>query len=67
MALAAGAQHLYEWYAIALDWRTGEEVWRVRAGAGGTFNDNYLPGSISPDGIFFQGVFQGVVRVRDID
>ncbi|CAM1508903.1 Fc.00g026420.m01.CDS01 [Cosmosporella sp. VM-42] len=64
-ALARDGEYLYEWYAIALDWRTGEEVWRVRTGAGGMLNDNYLPGSLGPDGSFFQGVFQGLVRIRD--
>ena len=63
--MTESAEGKYEWYAVALDWRTGKEAWRVRTGAGGTFNDNYLPGSIGSDGSFFQGIFQGVVRIRD--
>lgn len=56
---------LYEFYINAVDWRTGKEVWRVRTGAGGTFNDDFLPGTLGPDGSFFQGVWNGVVRLRD--
>lgn len=54
-----------EWYAIALDWRTGKEAWRVRTGAGDDFNDNYQPGILGPDGSFYQGVNGGVIRVKD--
>ena len=56
---------LYEWYVAALDWKTGKVVWQVIAGAGGSFNDDYLPGALGPDGTFYQGVLDGVVMVRD--
>lgn len=56
---------LYEWYVAALDWKTGKVVWEIRTGAGGSFNDNYLPGALGPDGTFYQGVLDGVVMVRD--
>lgn len=56
---------VWVWYVVALDWRTGKEVWRVRSGAGGTFNDDYQPGALEPDGSFYQSVIGGVVRVRD--
>ncbi|KAL5355473.1 hypothetical protein BJX96DRAFT_184092 [Aspergillus floccosus] len=55
----------YTWYVVAVDWETGKEVWRLRTGAGGTFNDDYQPGAIGPDGSFYQNVIGGVVRVRD--
>jgi hypothetical protein len=55
----------YMWYAVALDFATGNEAWRVRAGSGGTFNDNYLPGTLGPDGSFIQGVSGGLVVVKD--
>jgi hypothetical protein len=58
-------QGKYEWYVAALDWRTGEVVWQLRTGAGGSFNDNYLPGTLGPDGTFYQGVINGVVKVKD--
>lgn len=53
------------WYVVALDWETGKEMWRVRTGAGGTYNDDYEPGALGPDGSFFQSVIGGVIRVRD--
>ncbi|KAI9735709.1 MAG: hypothetical protein M1818_006317 [Claussenomyces sp. TS43310] len=56
---------LYEWYVTALDWRSGDVVWQVRAGAGGSFNDDYLPGTLGPDGTFYQAVLEGVVQVKD--
>jgi hypothetical protein len=61
--LTAGGQ--YVWYFVALDYRSGKEVWRIRAGAGGTYNDSYEPGSLGPDGSFYQGLPFGVVRLRD--
>lgn len=53
------------WYVVVLDWETGKEMWRVRTGAGGTYNDDYEPGALGPDGSFFQSVIGGVIRVRD--
>ena len=42
------------WYIVAIDWASGDEVWRVRTGAGGLWNDGYLPGAIGPDATFYQ-------------
>jgi hypothetical protein len=61
--LAAGGE--YVWYFIALDARTGKVVWKIRAGAGGTYNDSYEPGSLGPDGTFYQGLPLGVVTLKD--
>ncbi len=55
----------YVWYVVALEFATGNEVWRVRSGSGGIFNDNYLPGTLGPDGSFFQGVLGGLIVVKD--
>ncbi|KAF2489818.1 hypothetical protein BU16DRAFT_622424 [Lophium mytilinum] len=55
----------YVFYASATSYETGEVAWKVRAGAGGTLNDNELPGTLGPDGTFYQGVTGGVVRVHD--
>ncbi|KAG6907487.1 hypothetical protein DXG01_008777 [Tephrocybe rancida] len=46
----------YVWYVVALDWATGKEVWRIRTGAGGTFNDDFRPRAPGLDGSFYQGV-----------
>lgn len=45
---------IWVWYVVALDWRTGKEVWRVRAGAGGTYNDDYQPGALGRMGVFIR-------------
>ncbi|KAF2760922.1 hypothetical protein EJ05DRAFT_483351 [Pseudovirgaria hyperparasitica] len=55
----------YVWYVAAVDWDTGRTVYKVRTGAGGTYNDNYLQASVGPDGTFYQTVFGGIVGVRD--
>ena len=55
----------YVWYAVALDWESGKEVWRVKTGAGGTFNDNFYPAAITREGDFWQSVLGGVVVVKD--
>jgi hypothetical protein len=57
---------LYEWYTVALDWQTGEAVWQVRTGAGGTLNDNFMAATLGSDGTLYQAVVDGVVALRDI-
>ncbi|MEW2395456.1 hypothetical protein [Streptomyces sp. NPDC046862] len=61
----AAADGTYVWYVEALDFRTGEVVWKKRVGAGGGYNDMYQAGSLSPSGTFYQGVTDGVVTVKD--
>jgi len=56
---------IYVWYLVALDFQTGNEVWRVRAGAGGTYNDSYLAASLGPDGTLYEGVQDGTVMLKD--
>ncbi|WP_284745970.1 hypothetical protein [Amycolatopsis sp. RTGN1] len=59
--LAAGG--IYAWYFVAVDYRTGSVVWRVRAGGGGTFNDDYKAATLGPDGTLYQGVLGGVAML----
>lgn len=59
------ADGTYVWYAEAIDFRTGEVVWKKRTGAGGTFNDIFAPASLGPDGTFYQRVAGGLVAVKD--
>jgi hypothetical protein len=56
---------LYVWYFVALDYRTGTVVWKIRSGAGGTFNDDYKAAAIGPDGTLYQGVLGGVAMLED--
>ncbi|WP_405164518.1 hypothetical protein OG203_05215 [Nocardia sp. NBC_01499] len=61
----AAAAGLYVWYFEAIDFRTGRVAWKIRAGVGGTYNDTYRPGSLGPDGTFYQSVTLGVVALAD--
>lgn len=49
----------------ALNFATGEVVWRARAGAGGTFNNNLAPTQLSPSGRLWQIVMGGVAWLDD--
>ena len=62
-ALAAEGQ--YVWSFVALNFQTGAVQWQVRAGAGGVFNDSYLPATLGPDGTLYQGVIGGTVLLKD--
>ncbi|KEY74565.1 hypothetical protein S7711_11127 [Stachybotrys chartarum IBT 7711] len=55
----------YVWYFVGIDWQSGDVLWKHRAGAGGTYNDNFFPGSIGPNGRFYQGVLAGMVWIED--
>ena len=53
------------WYWTAIDFRTGEVVWKVLAGAGPAYNNNYAGLSIARDGTAYLGVIPGLVALRD--
>ena len=53
------------WYWTAIDYRTGEVVWKVLAGAGAAYNNNYAGLSIGPDGTAYLGVIPGIIALRD--
>jgi hypothetical protein len=53
------------WYWTALSFRTGRVVWRVYAGAGLGYNNNYAGISISPSGTEYLGVLGGLIAMRD--
>lgn len=59
------ADGTYVWYFTALDYRTGAVIWKARAGAGGTYNDDYKAAAIGPDGTLYQGVQDGIATLRD--
>jgi hypothetical protein len=44
------------WYLTALDFRTGQTVWRRLSGTGLGHNNNWAPVSIAPDGTAYVGV-----------
>ena len=53
------------WYWTAIDFRTGEVVWKILAGAGPAYNNNYAGLSLGPDGTAYLGVIPGLVALRD--
>ena len=53
------------WYLTALDFRTGEPVFKQRYGTGFGHNVNYAPVSLGPDGAAYVGVLGGLVRIAD--
>ncbi len=63
-ARAAGGS--YVWYFVAVDYRTGRVVWRQRAGAGSTKNDDGEPTVAGANGVLYQTVPLGLVWMRDV-
>jgi hypothetical protein len=54
------------WYFAAIDYASGRIVWRQRAGAGATKNDNRQPTVVGADGVLFQALPLGLVWMRDL-
>jgi hypothetical protein len=53
------------WYFTALDFRTGETVFKRLAGTGFGYNNNFAPVTIGPDGAAYVGVLGGLTRFAD--
>jgi hypothetical protein len=53
------------WYWTALDFRTGRVVYRVLAGNGVGYNNNYAGIAISPAGTEYLGTLDGIIALRD--
>jgi hypothetical protein len=53
------------WYFTALDFRTGETVFKRLAGTGLGYNNNFAPVTIGPDGAAYVGVLGGLTRFAD--
>ena len=53
------------WALTALDFATGETVFKRLAGEGLGFNNNYAPITLGPDGAAYVGVLGGLVRLAD--
>jgi len=53
------------WYLNALDFRTGDSVFKQRYGTGFGYNVNYAPVSLGPDGTAYVGALGGLVRIAD--
>ncbi len=53
------------WYITALDFETGDTVWRKYVGSGKQWDNAMLTLSIGPDGLLTSGMYRGVLAVRD--
>jgi hypothetical protein len=53
------------WYLTAIDFETGETVFKVFTGCGRNWNNSYGPITIGPNGTLYVGVFNGLISVRD--
>lgn len=53
------------WYLTALDFATGETVYKVFTGCGRNWNNSYGPITIGPNGTVYVGVFNGLISVSD--
>jgi hypothetical protein len=71
LALANGLVYTYttdangDWYWTTLDYRTGNVVYKVLAGNGLGYNNNYAGISISPSEIEYVGALGGILALRD--
>ena len=52
------------WYFTALDFRTGQTVFKRFAGDGLGYNNNFAPVTLGPDGTAYVGVLGGLVALR---
>lgn len=75
LSVPAGLLYLYTkepradlidaWYLTAVDAHTGRTVYKVLAGTGKSFDNNWAPITLGPDGTAYVGVVGGLVSIRD--
>ena len=53
------------WYFTAIDFETGETVYKVLTGTGRNWNNSYGPITIGLNGTAYVGVFNGLVSITD--
>ncbi|QFU76829.1 hypothetical protein EY643_14875 [Halioglobus maricola] len=56
---------LHAWYFTAVDFHSGELVYKQLTGTGWLFNNHYGSISISPEGAAYVGMMGGVVKIVD--
>ena len=53
------------WYFTAIDFRSGQRIYKRLAGTGLGFNNNWAPVTLGPDGTAYVGALGGLVQLRD--
>ncbi len=56
---------LYAYYWVALDFRTGQTVWKKLAGTGNEYDTFYPALAIGPNEALYTGVYGGIISMRD--
>jgi hypothetical protein len=56
---------LYAYYWVALDFRTGQTVWKKLAGTGNRYDTFYPALAIGPNKALYTGVYGGIISIRD--
>jgi hypothetical protein len=56
---------LHAWYFTAIDFETGDLVYKALTGVGWLFNNHYGAITISPDGDAYVGMMGGMVKISD--
>ena len=63
----ANPADLHAWYFTAVDFHTGEPVYKLHTGTGWLFNNHYGAISIGPDGAAYVGIMGGLIKIKDRD
>lgn len=58
-------EDIMAWYLTAVDFNTGETVFKIFTGTGMHWNNSYGPITIGPNGTVYVGVFNGIIAIRD--
>jgi outer membrane protein assembly factor BamB len=53
------------YYLTAIDFRTGETVYKLLTGTGVGYDNNWAPITLGPDGTAYVGTVRGLIAVRD--
>lgn len=52
-----------DWYLVAIDFRSGEEVARIHTGNGKAYNNNFSPITLGPNGSVYVGTTRGLLKI----
>jgi outer membrane protein assembly factor BamB len=78
LSLANGLVYLYTkdpeapwgvdaFYLTAVDFRTGETIFKVLTGTGVGYDNHWAPITLGPDGTAYAGTLRGLIAIRDGD
>ena len=62
---AHAARWVDAYYLTAIDFRTGETVYKLLTGTGVGYDNNWAPITLGPDGTAYVGTVRGLIAIRD--